>query len=193
MGHNGIWHKGNGIWILNHDVPATHNVQKNKRPNMYDHSIKVASIVRWPRVFKAGSRIAQTTSNLDWYPTLLEMTGIQNSDLIRRRGRSLVPLLRGDTPKDWDNEMYSFYSSHEAYASQFVEEMRMMRSPRWKLVRYLRAPERDELFDLLNDPKESKNEIGDPEYRSIVEALHGKIEQRMIETSDPALAFLKNL
>lgn len=192
MGHNGIWHKGNGKWILNHDVPATHNVAKNNRPNMYDHSIRVPSLVRWPGVVKPGSQITQTTSNLDWYPTLLDMAGIKNRKAFGLRGRSLGPLLKGEQPKSWDNDMYSFYSSHDEYASQFVEEMRMLRTNRWKLVRYLRAPERDELFDLASDPEESKNEISNPEYATLVANLSAKIVRRMKKTNDPALKILNN-
>lgn len=192
MGHNGIWHKGNGKWILKHDVPATHNVAKNNRPNMYDHSVRVPTLVRWPGVVKPGARITETTSNLDWFPTLLEMAGIEKPEALNLRGRSLGPLLRGKSPKNWDNDMFAFYSSNSEYASQFVEEMRMLRDERWKLVRYLRAPERDELFDLSKDPEETKNEIANPEYASIVTALHEKIVRRMTETGDPALTLLRD-
>ncbi len=192
IGHNGIWHKGNGNWILKHDVPATHNVGENKRPNMYDNSVRVPTMVRWPGVVKADRRIAQTTSNLDWFPTLLEMAGVEMPDDKVTRGRSLIPLLRGKDPGDWDNDMFGFYSSSEDYAQQFVEEMRMIRTQRWKLVRYLRAPERDELFDLNHDPDESKNEIGNPEYKTIISNLHEKIVQRMTETNDPALVYLQD-
>jgi len=190
MGHNGIWHKGNGKWILNHDVPATHNVAKNYRPNMYDHSIRVPTLVRWPGVVQPGTRIRETTSNLDWFPTLLEMAGIEIPESLTLRGRSLGPLLRGESPKNWDNDMYGFYSSSDEYAVQFVEEMRMLRTPRWKLVRYLRAPERDELYDLAKDPEETNNEIANPEYASIVSELHQKIVRRMTETGDPAISLL---
>ncbi len=192
MGHNGIWHKGNGKWILNHDVPATHNVAKNNRPNMYDHSIRVPSLVRWPGVTKPSIRITQTTSNLDWYPTLLEMAGIEKPESSNLRGRSLGPLLRGDSPKNWDNDLYAFYSSHLEYASQFVEEIRMLRNSQWKLVRYLRAPERDELFNLVSDPGETVNEIANPEYTKIISDFHAKIVRQMTVTNDPALTLLRN-
>ncbi len=192
MGHNGIWHKGNGKWILNHDVPATHNVAKNNRPNMYDHSIRVPSLVRWPGVTEPGTRITQTTSNLDWYPTLLDMAGIEKPKSLPLRGRSLTPLLRRESPENWDNHMYSFYSSSNEYATQFVDEIRMMRSDRWKLIRYLRAPERDELFDLAKDPEESKNQIANPDYTKVIEALHAKIVRQMTETNDPAFPLLND-
>ncbi|MHC4622192.1 MAG: sulfatase-like hydrolase/transferase [Planctomycetota bacterium] len=39
LAHNGIWHKGNGRWLL------TDN--RGPRPNLYDNSLKVPAIVRW--------------------------------------------------------------------------------------------------------------------------------------------------
>ena len=47
MGHNGIWHKGNGHWALKPAPPITNpNIPRNQRPNMYDNSIFVPTAVR---------------------------------------------------------------------------------------------------------------------------------------------------
>ena len=193
VGHHGIWHKGNGIWILNHDIPATHNVGKNMRPNMFDHSLRVPSIVRWPGVVPAGSHVEETTTNLDWYPTILKIAGVDIPSDKVIRGHDLSGLLQGKTPISWDNELFSFYSSSEAYARQFVDEIRMLRTPEWKLVRYLRAPERDEFFNLVDDPEELRNEIQNPIHEELISRLHKKLLQRMVETSDPALEYLQPL
>ena len=44
---------------------------------------------------------------------------------------------------------------------------------------------RFELFDLENDPYESKNLASDPAYGSILESMQGKIRQYQEETGDP--------
>lgn len=190
MGHHGIWHKGNGIWILKHVVPASKNTGKNKRPNMYDNSVRVPSLIRWPGVAKPGSKLLQMTTNLDWYPTLMEIAGAQVPDGKVLRGRSLAPLLQGERPSDWPKDVYGFYSSSKEYASQFVEEMRMMRTARWKLVRFLRTPAKDELYDLTNDPEETKNVFADPKNKDIIAQLHAKLIRRMRETKDPAFTLV---
>jgi arylsulfatase A-like enzyme len=190
MGHHGIWHKGNGNWILKHDVPASKNTAKNNRPNMFDNSVRVPSLVRWPGVTKPGSKLPQMTTNLDWYPTLLEIAGTQVPDGKVLRGRSLAPLLQGEDPADWPKDVYGFYSSSKEYASQFVEEMRMMRTTRWKLVRFLRTPEKDELYDLTNDPEETKNVFAAPKNKDIIAQLHAELIRRMRETNDPALTLV---
>jgi len=190
MGHHGLWHKGNGIWALNHDVPASDGIAKNYRPNMFDRSIRVPTLVRWPGVVKPGRRIAQTTSNLDWFPTLLEISRSKPPAFSAWRGRSLMPLLRGETPKDWDNDFFGFYSSD--YENQFVEEMRMLRTPQWKLVRYLRGTTPDELFDLEKDPDESTNLLAEQHDDSprVVRKLYEQLADRMRELNDPALPLL---
>ena len=75
MGHNGIWHKGNGHWVLQKGKapPATENVPRNQRPNMYDHSLRVPTAIRWPGVTKPDTIVRQTITNLDWYPTLVKI------------------------------------------------------------------------------------------------------------------------
>ena len=60
MGHNGIWHKGNGHWVVNNPPPATPNIPRGQRPNMYDHSIRVPTAVRWPSVVKPNTVINET-------------------------------------------------------------------------------------------------------------------------------------
>ena len=181
MGHNGIWHKGNGHWVLTTPPPATKNVPKGQRPNMYDHSIRVPTIVRWPGVVKPGTVVHETVTNLDWYPTIVEAAQIQAGGTPQLRGRSIIRLLQGEKVK-WDNDLYCEYSTHH----QSKTHMRMYRTPRWKLVRDFLNPSRDEFYDLKNDPNESKNLIAseNAEVQSVIKDLHAKILARMKANGD---------
>ena len=69
--------------------------------------------------------------------------------------------------------------------------MRMIRTSKWKLVRAFLNLERDELFDLKNDPAESHNVIKSKKNAAIVRELHGLILARMREVKDPVLGQLK--
>ncbi|MEO1998520.1 MAG: sulfatase-like hydrolase/transferase [Planctomycetaceae bacterium] len=185
MGHNGIWHKGNGHWVLTAPPPAAPNIPRNQRPNMYDHSLRVPTAVRWPGVVQPGTVITNTISNLDWFPTILEMAGIDlpRGQLIR--GRSIVPLLKGQSDT-WDNDFYAEYSTHHQSRTQ----MRMYRTPDWKLVRDLKNPTRDELFNLRNDPGESTNLIRSEQADIVAvrDRLQQRLSERMRQNGDPALA-----
>ncbi|MDE2682000.1 MAG: DUF4976 domain-containing protein, partial [Verrucomicrobiota bacterium] len=61
----------------------------------------------------------------------------------------------------------------------------------WKLVRDFRNPERDELFDLKNDPAESHNVIKARKNAAVVKELHSMILKRMRAVNDPVLKNLK--
>jgi len=184
MGHNGIWHKGNGHWVLTQPPPATENIPQGQRPNMYDHSIRVPTAVYWPGTIEAGSQVTQTVSNLDWYPTILAMAGadLPEGELIR--GRNFLPILQGQSP-DWDNDFYAQYSTHH----QSHTHMRMYRTAEWKLIRDFLNEGRDEFYNLAADPGETTNLIAseDAAAKDVIARLDAKILERMRETNDPVL------
>jgi uncharacterized sulfatase len=185
MGHNGIEHKGNGIWILNHTPDSTENIAGRSRPNLYDNSLKVPAFVVWPGVVHPGTVINQTVTSLDLYPTIVDMAGAPLPGDHIVRGRSIVPLLRGERATDWDNDFYGEYSMIN-YSNAY---MRCCRTPEWKLVRDFLNPRRDELYHLALDPQENINLIhhGGEEIQEVIRMLHGKIIEHMRQTEDPLL------
>lgn len=183
MGHNGIWHKGNGFWITHTPPPAQNNVPRGNRPNMYDAALRIPTAVRWPGEIEAGLVIDETISNLDWYPTLLSIAKLQPRGDKVIRGRNMLPLLKGEAVENWDNGFYAEYSTHHRTHTH----MRVYRTPHWKLVLDFLNPERHELYDLQNDPGETTNlfDRSDPQIQQVIERLRGKILERMQEIDDP--------
>lgn len=184
MGHNGIWHKGNGHWILRQQPPAEPNIPVGQRPNMYDNSIFVPTAVRWPGHIRPGTVVTKPFSNLDWFPTILAIAGVELPAGTLIRGRNALPLLQGKSV-EWSDDAYGEYSTHH----QSVTHMRMWRTPDWKLVRDFMNPGRDEFFDLRRDPAESRNVIHSarPDVRAAVRELNRRLFARMRELNDPAL------
>ncbi len=184
MGHNGIWHKGNGHWIVNTPPKATKNIPKGQRPNMYDNSIRVPTAIRWPGVIKAGTVINNTVSNLDWFPTILAMADVNLDDSVTIRGTDITPVLKGKA-KTWNDDFYAEYSTkHQSHT-----DMRMYRTNAWKLIRDFRNPERDELYSLTDDPEETNNLInsdGD-QVKKIIVDLDKKLRSKMQALNDPVL------
>ena len=64
--------------------------------------------------------------------------------------------------------------------------MRMHRTGKRKLIRDFLNPERDELYDLVADPAETKNLIAstDPRIQQAKEQLHAKILEKMKANKD---------
>ena len=190
MGHNGIWHKGNGIWATKTLPPAKPNIAARYRPNLYDHSLRVPALVRWPGAIKPGTVIEQTVSSLDWYPTILALAGVALPAEVVVRGRNALPLLRGEPVPDWNNDFFAEYSMR-VYCRT---DMRAYRTAEWKLVRDFLNPDRDELYHLRTDPAEAKNRIGDsrdPTVRAAIAALDARIREEMRRHGDPLLAKLE--
>lgn len=140
--HHGIWHKGNGRWLLKD--------HQGRRPNMWDTSLRAPAIVRWPKGIEAGTTISNTTTCMDWFPSLVSMAGLAAPEDAVLRGQDFAPLLKGEQVP-W----------RETVLAQMDQEdganLRCWRTPNWKLVVDLNYPEDTELYDLMNDPGETNN------------------------------------
>jgi uncharacterized sulfatase len=153
---------------------------------MYDNSLKVPTAIRWPGVTKPGTTITSSVTQLDWFPTMVAIAqGKTPQDKIVR-GRNLSALLQGQQ-QDWDNDVFTTYST----LHQSTTHMRCFRTPQWKLIRDFLNPERDELFDLQNDPEETTNVINNPANQAIIAQLHERIIQNMQAIDDPVLKTIR--
>jgi len=130
--------------------------------------------VRWPKVTRAGSRNRAIVSTLDLPETFLQAAGLSiPSDM---QGRSLVPLLRGNTPSDWRTSFYYHYYEHPAVHN--VAKHYGIVTDRYKLFHFYEPGMNYwSLVDRLKDPREMTNLYDDPEYRQMVEQLHGELNR----------------
>jgi arylsulfatase A-like enzyme len=151
---------------------------------MYEESYRVPLLVRWPGVTKPGSVNTDLVSNIDFPETFLEAAGIDvPADM---QGRSLVPLLKGETPKDWRKSHYYHY--YEFLENQKTPHMVRrhygVRTDRYKLIHYYQIGEW-ELFDLQNDPQEMKSVYDDPAYATIINDLKQELTRLRTELKVP--------
>ncbi|MCG8310814.1 MAG: sulfatase [Cytophagales bacterium] len=129
---------------------------------MYEESLHMPFIVKWPGVTKPGSVNADMVQNLDFAETFLEMAGLKIPK--EMQGQSLVPLLKGKTPENWRKSIYYHY--YEFPGAHSVPRHNGVRTERYKLINYYELGEK-ELFDLKLDRQEMKNVYNDPEYTEI--------------------------
>jgi arylsulfatase A-like enzyme len=137
---------------------------------MYEESLRMPFLVRWPAAIKAGTRSDAIALNVDFAPTFLETAGIPvPADM---QGRSLLPILRGRTPADWRTSMYYRYyhdpGDHNTRAHYGV------RTRTHKLI-YFWKKDQWELFDLVNDPSELHNLYGQPGQEALTATLKAEL------------------
>lgn len=139
---------------------------------MYEESLRMPLIVRWPGAVRPGSENGHLVQNLDFAQTFLDMAGVPApADM---QGRSLVPLLRGRSPEDWRKSIYYHYREYPAW--HMVHRHYGVRTDRYKLIRFYQIGEW-ELFDLQKDPNELHNRYDDPAYASVREELEAELER----------------
>jgi N-sulfoglucosamine sulfohydrolase len=175
------------------------------KATLTDRGTGVTLIARGPHGFTGGKVIDALVSQIDVYPTLTELAGIERPDFLQ--GVSLMPLIRGDA-KSVRDEVFTEITYHAAY-----EPQRAIRTDRHKYIRrYVDGPPvlanvddsatkelmielgwadrpvpRDQLFDLLVDPNEAQNLYDDPAYADVRADLEARLDAWMRSTDDPLL------
>jgi arylsulfatase A-like enzyme len=126
------------------------------KQNMYEHTVGVPLIISAPGL-PVGRRVTAQCYLRDIYPTLTELAGVSIPDSVE--ATSLVPVLKaGDGA--FRDQVFGFYA----------DKQRMIRTDRWKLIYYPHL-DREQLFDLANDPHEIHDLAGDPAQADRVERL----------------------
>jgi len=179
IGHHGLHHKGNARWIAGGSTGPT-------RPNMFEESIRIPLLIRWPGVVRPGLEIAEPVSNIDTWASVLGMLGFNAPRGWKQEGRDFTPLLRGRPYKPRD-AIFSQYDLHNGG----LAHMRMARTADWKLVRHYLTSGMDELYDLKNDPGETKNLYDAPSAAAARDALQQQLTAWMRSINDPLLPKLK--
>ena len=138
---------------------------------MYEEAMRTPLIIRYPKMIKPGSVNNDMVINIDYAPTFLELANASIPDDIQ--GRSMVPLLKGKTPADWQKAVY--YRYYDFPDAHNVERHYGIRTDQYKLIHFYYSMDEWELFDLKKDPHELNNLFNNPEYLGIVKSLKKKL------------------
>jgi arylsulfatase A-like enzyme len=146
---------------------------------MYEESTRMPFLVRWPSFVKPGSTQDLMAINPDFAPTFLEVAGLPVPQ--EMQGRSLLPLLKGQTPPDWRTSHYYRYyhdpGDHNTRAHYGV------RTTTHKLI-YFWKKNQWELYDLAKDPDELHNIYADPAQKKLVATLKAELHRLKAELKD---------
>lgn len=144
---------------------------------MYEESFRTPLVARWPGVIKPGSHNRDLVQNIDFAETFLDIAGAPIPK--EMQGRSLLPLLKGQSPADWRKSLYYHY--YEYPAEHAVRRHEGVFDGHHKLIRFYGTDVPDgeewELFDLDTDPSEMKSIYDDPEKAGTVKALKAELDR----------------
>lgn len=165
---------------------------------MYEPSLRVPLLVRYPRLGVAGRVEDRMAVNVDYAPTLLDFAGVPIPKTMQ--GRSLRPLLEGKPAAGWRRSMYYAYyenswaqrqkggpmtdPSFQYFTPHRVVPHRGVRTERYKLIHYYGEGDYWELFDLQTDPNELNNLYGDPAYAKVTAELKRELNRLRAQYRD---------
>lgn len=140
---------------------------------MYRESLRTPLLISWPGVVKPGSVNANLVSNLDFGETLIDVA--EASIPGDMQGRSMLPILKGETPADWRKGHYYHYYEHPS--EHDVQRHYGITTSKYKLIHFYYELDDWELYDLEKDPQEMNNVYDDPAYSEIQKELHVQLEE----------------
>ena len=146
---------------------------------MYEESLKMPFIAKWPGKTKPGSINTDMIQNLDYAETFLDAAGVDVPEDMQ--GRSLVPLLKGETPSDWRKSLYYHY--YEYPSVHMVPRHNGVRGERFKLMHFYQFDEW-EFYDLEKDPDELSNEYNNPAYSNEIASMKEELKRLIAHYED---------
>ncbi len=148
---------------------------------MYEESFRTPLIMRMPDGYDRRGDITQMVQNIDYAPTFMEIAGVEIPEDIQ--GVSLLPLLKGEDPKDWRNSLY--YHFYEYPAEHSVKRHYGVRNDRYKLIHFYNDIDQWELYDLQADPNEMRNVYGQPGMEKVTSDMMKELKGLQEQYDDP--------
>ncbi|MDH5277120.1 MAG: sulfatase-like hydrolase/transferase, partial [Gammaproteobacteria bacterium] len=155
-GQHGLW--GNSSWGT--PYPA------------FNANMQIPLIIRHPGRIAAGARSDHTVNGYDLLPTLLDYLGLADRAIANTPGLSHAALLRGGVPQPEQPVFFEYITT------------RAIQTRQWKYIkRFLAEP--NELYDLANDPGETRNLVAEPAHSPVVADLDRQLTTFFARNGDP--------
>jgi len=160
---------------------STQDPLRAGKGSYYEGGIRVPLVVRWPGKIKAGSKTAIPVTNMDFYPTFMDIVNYHPKNLLLD-GNSILPVLKGGTipqrPFYWHFPVYlQAYNPLNDDGRDPVFRTRpgaSIRNGDWKLIVYY-EDNALELYNLKTDPGERKNLA--TENKAMAQKLYKQLTQ----------------
>lgn len=130
---------------------ATSNAPlRAEKGTLYEGGIREPLLIKWPGKIKAGSLSDALVSSVDFYPTFMELAGIEAAKTQKLDGESMLSILKGSKDPSERSLFWHYPVYHHDIPAGAI------RKGKWKLIEFF-TEDRFELYDLENDPGEDNN------------------------------------
>jgi choline-sulfatase len=175
------------VYTADHGYCLGHHGRFEKH-SLYEEPTRTPLLLRFPQRIKGGRTVGAMTESVDIPATILDLLAVE--PLPASHGRSLVPLLDGESQTHRDVVFFEYLENEEA----------AVKTEQWKLIycsgrrhrqdgyethdptpgRYLR------LYNFKDDPAELANLAGNPQYENLTETLKRYLLTRFLTTHPEA-------
>jgi arylsulfatase A-like enzyme len=163
------------LFTADHGAFVGSHKMSDKGPAMYDDIYRIPLLARGPGIVQPNTVCNAPVNMVDLTATFVDLAG---GDVpAHYDGRSIAPLLKGETPEDWPD-----YAIAEFHGHHFPYPQRMIRTADYKLI--INPPDVNELYDLKNDPLEMTNLYNNPVHRDAQLQLTQTLYKRLKNDGD---------
>ncbi len=144
----------------------------------YEESMRVPLLARCPQLFPAHTTVKEVVAGIDIMPTVLDAAGVTAPQGLD--GKSWMPIASGKTTT-WRKELlYEYY-----WERNFPQTptLHALRGDKYKFIRYQGIWDVDELYDLEEDPAESRNLIHSAQHAPIIKQMREKLFDILEQTA----------
>jgi arylsulfatase A-like enzyme len=143
----------------------------------YDESLRIPMLVRYPKLIAKGKVRDEMVLNIDIAPTFLDLAGASIPPTIQ--GQSWKPLLE-NKQGSWRKSFLAEYFYERGFRG--IPTVAAVRTENAKLIKYPGHDEWTELFDLKNDPYETKNLVHDPAHQKLLDQMKAEFDAQVKAT-----------
>lgn len=140
-----------GLCTTRNGGPTSNLPLRSGKGWLYEGGVREPMIVRAPGVARPGSVCTTPVVSMDFFPTILELAGLQAMPDLHADGVSFAPLLRGQ-PLSLSRKFYWHYPHY--HGSTWTPGA-SVRDGDWKLIEFYHDG-KVELYDLASDSGETR-------------------------------------
>jgi len=139
------------------NAPTNNEPLRAGKGTLYEGGIRIPLVVRWPGKISAGRKSSEIVGSIDYYPTLIQLTGVTPKQDVHFDGISFASVLRDPAARLDRKAIFNFFPHGGPAKPPGVT----VRAGNWKLIRWFETgpsfPNIHELYDLSQDLGEKNN------------------------------------